>query len=124
MKVLALVLSKYPALPNSWVMASLLGEPIPPGAIRENTSKSVNCVSDEAAARSKENDKRGTPKRQRVVFLSRVEELDLASRAKAGDVPARNRLFVAQWPQVASIARKHTTLKADTEDLIRRPTAA
>jgi RNA polymerase sigma factor (sigma-70 family) len=86
--------------------------------LRENTSKSVNCVSDEAAARSKENDKRGTPKRHRVVFLSRAEELDLARRAKAGDVPARNRLFVAQWPQVASIARKHTTPKADTEDLI------
>jgi RNA polymerase sigma factor (sigma-70 family) len=91
------------------------------GAIRilwENASKSVNCVSDEATARSKENDKRGTPKRQRVVFLSREEELDLARRAKAGDVPARNRLFVTHWPQVAEIARKHDSPRAPAEDLI------
>ena len=75
-------------------------------------------ISDEARARSKENDKRGTPKRQRVVFPSRAEELDLARRAKDGDVPARNRLFVAHWPLVERIARKHTGLGAETEDLI------
>jgi RNA polymerase sigma factor (sigma-70 family) len=86
--------------------------------VRDNTSKSVNCVSDEATARSRENDKRGKPKRQRIVFLSLEEELDLARRAKDGDVPARNRLFVAHWPLVASIARKHTSPLAATEDLI------
>ena len=103
----------------AWVLSK--PKPIHRGAIRilsESTSKSVNCVSDEAAARSKENDKRGTPRRQRVVFLSRAEELDLARRAKDGDVPARNRLFIALWPLVASIARKHAGALAATEDLI------
>jgi RNA polymerase sigma factor (sigma-70 family) len=103
------------------LLAWVLSKPKPDGAIQilwENTSKSVNCVSDEATARSKENDKRGTPKRQRVVFLSREEELDLARQAKAGDVPARNRLFVTHWPLVASIAQKHDSPRAPAEDLI------
>jgi RNA polymerase sigma factor (sigma-70 family) len=115
--------------PRTWIefyclmklLAWVLSKPKLPGVIRilwEDASKSVNCVSDEATARSKENNKRGTPRRQRVVFLSRAEELDLARRAKAGDIPARNRLFVAHWPLVASIARKHTGPRAETEDLI------
>ena len=33
-------------------------------------------------------------------------------------MPARNRLFVAHWPLVERIARKHTGLGAETEDLI------
>jgi RNA polymerase sigma factor (sigma-70 family) len=105
------------------VLAWLLSKPKPIylGAIRilwESTSKSVNCVSDEATDRSRENNKRGTPRRQRVVFLSRAEELELARRAKDGDVAARNRLFVALWPLVASIARKHAGPLAETGDLI------
>jgi RNA polymerase sigma factor (sigma-70 family) len=115
--------------PRTWIefyclmklLAWVLSQPKLPGVIRilwEDASKSVNCVSDEATARSKENNKRGTPRRQRVVFLSRAEELDLARRAKAGDIPARNRLFVAHWPLVATIARKHAGPPAATEDLI------
>jgi hypothetical protein len=87
-------------------------------SVGDNHSKSVNCVSDEALARSRENNKRGKPKRQRVVFLSRQEEMDLARLAKAGDIPARNRLWVAHWPLVASIAKKHAGPLVTTEDLI------
>jgi Sigma-70 region 2 len=95
--------------------------PKPTGTIThlwEYTGRNVNCVSDKAMARSRENNKRGTPKRRRITFLARAEQLDLARRAKDGDIAARNRLFVAQWPQVAAIARKYAGPQADTEDLI------
>jgi RNA polymerase sigma factor (sigma-70 family) len=85
---------------------------------RLSTDKSVNCVSDQAKECSKDNDGRGPPKRQRVVFLSPVEELELVALAKNGDLPARNRLFIAQWPLVVSIAQKHASVGAATEDLI------
>jgi RNA polymerase sigma factor (sigma-70 family) len=86
--------------------------------IWESTSKAINCVSDDAMKVSKERDGRGTPKRQRVVFLSRAEELELVALAQNGDLPARNRLFIAQWPLVVSIAQKHAGIGAATEDLI------
>jgi RNA polymerase sigma factor (sigma-70 family) len=83
-----------------------------------STSKAVNCVSDDAMRASKARDGRGTPKRQRVAFLSREEELELVTLAKNGDLPARNRLFIAQWPLVVAIAQKHASVGAATEDLI------
>ena len=101
----------------SWLLSD---HPTPVVLLHENTSKSVNAVSDEAQAGSNERDQRGPPKRQRVVFLSRAEEADLARRAKDGDVPARNRLFIAQWPLVASIARKHANSRNQMEDLIQQ----
>lgn len=80
-------------------------------------SKSVNCVSDAAVERSKENDGR-TPERRQHVFPSQSEELDLARRAKDGDPIARERLLAVHWPLVHGIAKKHAAESHPIEDLI------
>ena len=80
-------------------------------------SKSLNCVSDEAVRRSRDNDAR-TPARRRHFFPSESDELALARSAKDGDAIAREQLLAAHWPLVHSIAQKHTTDSHPIEDLI------
>jgi RNA polymerase sigma factor (sigma-70 family) len=80
-------------------------------------TSAVNCVSDSAMARSKENDQR-MPKRRRYVLPGPSEELDLARRAKNGDAIARDRLLSAHWPLVHQTAKKHATEAHPLFDLI------
>ena len=84
----------------------------------EGGNKPMNCVSDEAIERSRENNKRGTPKRRRHILPSASEELVLARRAKAGDPVARERLLESHWPLVHEIAKRYTTPAHPLLDLI------
>ena len=102
--------------PRTWLEASILLYCVRwfltqrvscgPFASDLSTAKEINCVSDLAMLRSKENDGR-TLKPRRHVFPSKSEEADLASRARDGDTIARDRILNVHWPLVHSIARKH-----------------
>jgi RNA polymerase sigma factor (sigma-70 family) len=73
-------------------------------------------LSKDAIDRSKKNNARQKSKRE-ARFLGPQEELELARRAKAGDIPAANRIILAHLP-IAKVAAKKYNAKHDTDDLI------
>ena len=73
-------------------------------------------LSKDAIDRSKERNAR-TPKRQRAVFLDAREELELARRAKAGDIVAANKIILAHLPIAKKVAKQYAA-KHGTDDLI------